>query len=1037
MGERRDTQEETMGAGGGVAGAGVGADGGITGAGPGVDRGAGPSRPGLRGREAEVGQLTALVRSVRDGDGSALALLLGEPGIGKTALLAEAAAIAREHGFLVSEGRAEELHELAPLASLASGLLHGDPPLLPPGDFARLAGHHDQRIWLVERMAQLIEERTAGTPVLIAIDDVQWADPLSRFALNVLPARLRTSPVLWLLAGREDPDLRGDGTRATRIPLRPLPGEALAELARDVLGGDRPVPATVARLLDGSGGNPFLATEMLAGLAAPGPDGVHGLRDSDGAPGLRDPDGVHGLRDPDGVHGLRDPDGVHGFRDPDGTDDGHRDDAGPDGLHGPAAPDTPAAETARAGRARAAGAPEPQPHDPAAEPPQRLVIGVRARLATLRPGTLDLLRVGSVLGRAFRFADAAALCGRPTAGLLGELREALATGLLDDDGEQLVFRHDLLRQAVYADLAPSARRALHREAARHLVAMGRAAADAVPHLLKSAQPGDHEAVELLGRAAADVRAVMPDLAADLALRALELVPPHDPRLYEAGERAIAALTRAGRYRRAREVADGLLAQLPPLDVFARLQSVLGDALWHLDDIHELDRRSRAALAVATDPAISARLTARQALAQSRGPDLPAARATGERALAEAERAGDREARVAALWGLGEIALNAGDCAAAVDHHTALSAFDAAFLPEEIVARIHQDDLDRARRLLAAADGEPPRPALLMWAQGTLDLGLGRLDDAETGFVTVERLEAEIGVPNMLVNVRVLRAGLALARGDRRTAGEHLDTVRTAVAERPNPGNNAVRHYLEAVIADADGNHPAAADHLRSVQHDNPFVRWRLLRTHFVDAVKIALRAGDRPLAQDLTAQAAGHAARNPSVPTPQGIAAHTAALVHADRALLERSVRILGTGPRPLHLAAASADLGRALLRAGDTAAAAPALTTAYETYVRAGAGADADRVRTDLERARARARTGARRRATAPPPQHGWDALTASERKVARLIAAGHTNRSAAAVLVISPHTVNTHLASVFRKLAVTSRVRLARLVPPEDEPL
>jgi DNA-binding CsgD family transcriptional regulator len=62
--------------------------------------------------------------------------------------------------------------------------------------------------------------------------------------------------------------------------------------------------------------------------------------------------------------------------------------------------------------------------------------------------------------------------------------------------------------------------------------------------------------------------------------------------------------------------------------------------------------------------------------------------------------------------------------------------------------------------------------------------------------------------------------------------------------------------------------------------------------------------------------------------------------------------------------------------------------------------------------------------------PVQGWGSLTASEKKVARLIAEGHTNRSAADQLVVSPHTVNTHLTSVFRKLAVSSRVQLANLV-------
>ncbi|MEU1076153.1 AAA family ATPase [Streptomyces sp. NPDC005878] len=896
------------------------------------------SRPGLRGREAELEQLRALVEAVRRGGAGAIALLLGEPGIGKTVLLREAVSLARDQGFAVSHGRAEELHELAPLASLASGLLHGETPLLARGDFADLAVHHDQRIWLVERLAQLIEERAAATPVLIAVDDVQWADPLSRFALSLLPARLLGSPVLWLLTGRQDPHLYGQGPRATTLALRPLSERALAELARDVLGAQ--VPERVAELLGGAGGNPFLATEMLSGIAAQGGEG----------------------------------------------------------------PDVP----------------------------ERLVLGVRGRLADLRPDTLHFLRIGSVLGRAFSLADAAALCARPASALGAAVEEAIAAALLRDDGERLLFRHDLLREAVYADLAPSVRRALHREAARRLVAAGRSSIDAVPHLLKSADPGDTEAVALLGTAATDVLAVMPDLAADLSLRALELVPPRAPMLFDVGERAIVALTRAGRYTQARETGDALLARQPSLDVFARLQCVLGDALWHLDDIHELTRRSTAALAAVTDPVTRARLTARQALARSRGRDLEAARESGEEALAEAERTGDREARVLALWGLGEIALNAGDCAAAVQHHTALSVFDAAFLPEEAVARIHLDDFATVARLLRTADDAPLRPAMLIWAQATLNMGLGRLDDADAGFITAERLEADLHVPGNLVNIRVNRGLLALLRGDREAAREHLDVVRATVADRPNTGNHATHQYFEAVIADADGDHAAAAERIRSVQRDHPFLRWRLLRPHVAQAVRIALNGGDRKLAEDLAAQAGAHATRNPTVPTARGTAAHAAALVSADHHLLERAVRILSTGPRPLLLAAASADLGRALLTVGD-AAATPALTRAYDLYAQAGADAEADRVRTDPDRATSRPgrRTGRLR----PRADQGWEALTASERKVARLIAAGHTNRSAAQALVVSPHTVNTHLASIFRKLAVRSRVHLARIVLAQDD--
>jgi DNA-binding CsgD family transcriptional regulator len=62
--------------------------------------------------------------------------------------------------------------------------------------------------------------------------------------------------------------------------------------------------------------------------------------------------------------------------------------------------------------------------------------------------------------------------------------------------------------------------------------------------------------------------------------------------------------------------------------------------------------------------------------------------------------------------------------------------------------------------------------------------------------------------------------------------------------------------------------------------------------------------------------------------------------------------------------------------------------------------------------------------------PSTGWESLTDSERRVAELVAEGATNREVAAALVISAHTVDSHLRHVFAKLAISSRVQLAAIV-------
>ncbi|GAA3033539.1 LuxR family transcriptional regulator [Streptomyces lactacystinicus] len=901
------------------------------------------SRGGLRGREAELERLQALITSVARTGSGGLALIQGEPGIGKTTLLAEAAARARAAGFSVGVGRADELHHVVPLSSLATAVRHGERPLLSDDAFADLARHHDQRIWLVERLAEAVEARAGGVPVLVGLDDVQWADALSRFALQQLPTRLRSSPVLWALTSRPEPSGPAEeivtaatgGLPTVTVTLGPLSGAAIGQLAGDTLGAA--VDGRVRELLDGAGGNPFLAVEMLVGL-------------------------------------------------------------------------------------RGAGS------SPEAVPPG-LVVGVRGRLRSLRPDTLRFLRMGAVLGRCFGFEDAAALCGRSGADLVPALEEAVRAGLLDDDGDRLVFRHDLLRQAVYADIPPSARKALHREAARGLVAAGRQPIDAVPHVLRGSLPGDEEAVALLRRAAEDVLPVTPGPAADLMTRALDLVPSAGPLRFAVGEQAVLCLTRAGRNREALSTGDRLLAERPPLATFGRLQAALGGTLWTMDLADELRRRTEAALAVGgSAPEVRARLAAQRALALSRGSDLVAAREAGEAALGDATAVGDREAQVLALSGLGEIALNAGENAVALERFAALSAVDSAFLPEEVVAHLHMDDFASGERLLLrAADGDgATRQAMLLWAQGQHDLGIGRLDDADAGFVTMERLEDEVRVPVQQVNGRVIRSRIALLCGDREAAREHLVAARERLAVKPNPGNTAAVRFLEAVHAEADGDTGLAVDRIRRVQREGSFMRWRLLRDWVDSAIRMSLRGGERELAEDLATQAEAHAARNPAVPTATGIAAHARGLVNGDPALLEHSVELLGASPRPLVRAAAYADLGQALLTAGHAERAAAALPRARETFAGSGAHAAAARV----PRAREGAGTGSRGAAAARRPVQGWGALTASERKVAGLIARGHTNRSAAEVLVVSPHTVNTHLTSVFRKLSISSRVQLANLV-------
>ena len=104
---------------------------------------------------------------------------------------------------------------------------------------------------------------------MIAVDDVQWADRLSRYALRSLISRLAGRPVVWVLASRRDDAgltaSAADTVGVEHIRLDPLPRGVIAEIARDRLGNS--VTGRVDELLDATGGNPLWAIQIIDSAA--------------------------------------------------------------------------------------------------------------------------------------------------------------------------------------------------------------------------------------------------------------------------------------------------------------------------------------------------------------------------------------------------------------------------------------------------------------------------------------------------------------------------------------------------------------------------------------------------------------------------------------------------------------------------------------------------------------------------------------------------------------------------------------------------
>jgi len=206
-------------------------------------------------REAERRLLGELVERIREGTGGAV-WLAGDPGIGKSALIAAALDGVDRDGCRVYYGAASEQSPIFPLQVLlevlGTGVPFGTPDATEPDsvresrvEIASLlyGGHAEAHTPLgvinvaAERLVALVHRLCAISPVILVVDDTQWADQASLEVLTRLTRTLSQLPLLLVTAVRPVP------ARAEVSALR----QALARLARQA--GHQ--PGDVDKLDDG------------------------------------------------------------------------------------------------------------------------------------------------------------------------------------------------------------------------------------------------------------------------------------------------------------------------------------------------------------------------------------------------------------------------------------------------------------------------------------------------------------------------------------------------------------------------------------------------------------------------------------------------------------------------------------------------------------------------------------------------------------------------------------------------------------------
>jgi ATP/maltotriose-dependent transcriptional regulator MalT len=928
-------------------------------------------------------------------------VLVGEPGIGKSRLLAELAARAEARRQLVLSGSASELEQDLPFWVFVDALddyVQGLEPhrvealdddvraelghVFPAlARFAVAGGaaspHERYRSHLAVR--ELLERLTATQPLVLLLDDFHWADPASVELLGALLRRPPAAAVLMALAvrPRQAPDrLSAALERAHRAGL--LAWAEVGALTRVEAGeflGEAVDDAVATALYDECGGNPF-SLDQLARTAIP--------------------------------------------------------------AGSAAAPELPLAGL---------------------DVPPGVIAALAEEIALLSDGARLVLDGAAVAGDPFEPELTGAAAAAAEEAVLEGVDELLRLDLVRETEvpRRFRFRHPLVRRAVYESTPGGWRLGAHERCAETLAARGAPAAERAHHVQRSARQGDAAAVATLREAGESAAQRAPASAANWFGEALRLLPETGP----VEMRVELLLARARALVATGQFADGHAAMLDSIGLVPReavaLRVRLTTACAGVEHLLGRHEQAHARLASAVDQLSepgspeAAALMIELAMDGFFLMDYQRMREWAERALGSTGRLGDRPLNAAAVAVLTFADAACGDTADAQARHSEAATLVAGLDDAELALRLdaaanlagaelyldrYAEATGHAERALsvARATGQSEFIPLAVSILGQVRLLRGQL--AQAG----ELLDNAVEGARLSGNVQALAGNLinrsltALATGDLELA--------LALAEE----NADLTHGLDQSLVCAAGvalaavlledGRPERAAHVLisgSGGDDLPLVPgvWRPRSLELLTRCWLTL--GRRSAAVQAAAGAEA-----------------TAAALHlrmAD-AMADRAAAAIaldagdpGSATERALASAVAADQVGAPVEAG------LARTLAGGAFVQAH---QPERAVTELRRAatelhacgalryRAAAERELRRlghhvhRRTRPgrADRAGVDSLTERELQVARLVVDRRTNREIAEALFLSPKTVETHIRNIFGKLDASSRVELARIV-------
>jgi DNA-binding CsgD family transcriptional regulator/tetratricopeptide (TPR) repeat protein len=962
------------------------------------------------GRSAELAEVEAALADAADGH-PWLVFVAGDSGVGKTRLLSELAPRARAAGARVLSGDCVELGEgelpYAPLVGALRSLARDRDPVLdelPAAIRAELAALlpeleqgagvdqsadasaqgrlFEALLWLLDRLGQ-------DSPVLLAVEDIHWADRATRAFFAFLGRSLCRERVLVVATYRSDElhrrhplrpllaELERD-TRSRRIDLPALSRDELAELLADILGGAAD-DELVARVYARSEGHPLFVEELLAA----GLDGRGGL-----PPTLRDALMVRVERLSPTTQEILRVIAVGQWLDDDLL-------------------------------AEATAVEQAALHEALREAVANHILAVgsdgryRFRHALLREVVDDDLLPGERAAIDLRLARALEARAERD-GLSVYLSAAIAHHYASAGDQPAALRASVLAAGAaegvhaYAQAAALLERAVElfdRVPEPETVAgvdratlLGRAAED---HL----RDGDSTRQEALARAA--LALVDEQAEPRRAARLLETL--HDAQWHLGrGEESLATIERA-------------LALLPPDEISPERGTLLcaqATSMMLRGKNTKAAEAARETLAVADalgdDPLRGRALNTLGTALMNLG-DVEQGSAALREALALAQSGG-------VPWQENSAYINLADAL-----HLNGRLREARAVVEEGLAQ----DLRLNQRWLVILCGE-------------LAIEAGEWDEAQATLTSIGGRQ----VGNTLVNLDLRRAELALGRGDHATARERLDEAAQLSVGMDEPQFTGVQGALRGELERREGDLTAARqavqdalDRLETCTDDAA----RLARvtaagaTVEADAAQRARDLGDAEDERMALMQADMHVARAEAAAAGDG-------LLESAWLLVSRAERTRAGGSADPSAYAAAADAWAALERpypsavmryreaeaqvnAGDREAATSAARQARAAAAQIGAAW----LRSEVDGLAARARLAVGDDGAAPvadePPTLADDpfGLTPRERQVLELVARGATNREIGAELFMAEKTASVHVSRILAKLDVRSRTEAA----------